>query len=161
MFSRKENKETKGDGLQDKVAGKIAGALIKVQTKLSARMSKLFSKMSVTKIKVMLSVFCFCCGGYSIYLVVNALVSLDKKQPFFKVDQMDVPKHFDKAGDEMIIQENYVDENTYQQIQGFKQYMDSLQINKNKLYDSIKISRPGLMDSVLVLEKIYHSQKLK
>lgn len=161
MFGRKRNKEPKENKLQDKVAGKIAGAWIRLQTKLSERMNKLFSKMSVKKLKVILVVFCLGCGGYSIYLMVNAIVSPDKKQPSFKVDQVDVPKHFDETGDEIIQPESYVDEGTYQQIQGFKEYLDSLKTNKSKLYDSIMVARPGLMDSILALEEIYNSQKLK
>ncbi|MEP7376190.1 MAG: hypothetical protein ABI675_22530 [Chitinophagaceae bacterium] len=160
MFGRKRNKESKENKLQDKVAVKIAGAWIRLQTKLSESMNKLFSKMSVTKLKVMLVVFCLGCGGYSIYLMVNAITS-SNKQPSFKVDQVDVPKHFDETGDEIIQPESYVDEVTFQQIQGFKEYMDSLKTNKSKLYDSIMVARPGLMDSILVLEEIYNSQKLK
>lgn len=161
MFGRKRNKEQTENKQQDKVAGKIAGAWLRIQTKFSEHMNKLFSKMSARKLKTMLIVFCLGCGGYSVYLLVNAIVSSDKRQPYFKIDQVDIPKHFDKTGDEITQPESYVDERTYQQIQGFKQYMDSLKINKSKLYDSIMVARPGLMDSILVLEEIYNSQKLK
>lgn len=161
MFGKKGNKEQTENRLPDKVAVKIAGAWIKVQTKFSKCMNKLFSKMSVRDLKVMLIVFCLSCGGYSLYVVANAFGGSDKKQPSFKVDQVDVPKHFDKTGDEMITPENYVDEGVYLLIQGFKQYMDSLKTTKSKLYDSILIARPGLIDSILILEKIYNSQKLK
>ena len=71
-----------------------------------------------------------------------------------------VPKHFDKTGDE-VIPEAYVDEETFYKMQGFKKYMDSLKQNKSKQYDSIMQARPGLMDSVQVLEEIYYSQKQK
>lgn len=147
--------------VSDKVAGKIAGAGIRVQAKFAESMNKLFSNISMKKLKMLLLVFCLGCGGYSIYLIANAIFSADKKQPSFKVDQVDVPKHFDRTGDEIIPPESYVDEETYRQLQGFKRYMDSLKTNKSKLYDSILIARPGLMDSVLVLEQIYNSQKLK
>src|SRR5688500_1801354 len=161
MFDRKRSKDQKDNKLQDNVAGKIAGAGIKLQTKFAERMDKIFSGMNTNKLKTLLIIFCLGCGGFSIYLAANAIFSSDKKQPSFQVDQVDVPKHFDKAGDEIIPPESYVDEETYRQIQRFKQYLDSLQINKSKLYDSIMIARPGLMDSVLMLEEIYNSQKLK
>lgn len=161
MFDRKRNKEQKENKLQDKVAGKIAGAGIKLQTKFADQMNKMFSGMNTNKLKTLVIIFCLGCGGYSIYLAANAIFSSDKKQSSFQVDQVEVPKHFDKAGDEIVQPENYVDEETYRRIQGFKQYMDSLRINKSKLYDSIMIGRPGLMDSVLMLEEIYNSQKLK
>ncbi|MEP7375304.1 MAG: hypothetical protein ABI675_18025 [Chitinophagaceae bacterium] len=165
MWFFKKGKEKKDEAakssVSDKVAGKIASVGIRIQTKITENMNKLFSNMPVKKLKTILIVFCLGCGGYSIYLVANAIFSSDKKQPSFKVDQVDVPKHFDRAGDEMIQLESYVDEETYLQIEGFKQYMDSLQINKSNRYDSIMIARPGLMDSVIVLEEIYNSQKLK
>lgn len=161
MFSRKTNKEQKENKLQDKVAGKIAGAGIKMQSKFSDFMSNLFAGMNAKKLKTFLVIFCLSGGGYSIYLISNAVFSSNKKQPSFQIDQVDVPKHFDKAGDEVIQSESYVDEETYRQIQGFKQYMDSLRNNKSKLYDSIMVARSGLMDSVMMLEEIYNSQKLK
>jgi len=161
MFNRKIHKEQKESKLQDIVAGKIAGAGVKLQTKFADLMNKFFSGMNTSKLKTLLIIFCLGCGGYSIYLAANAIFSSDKKQPSLQVDHVEVPKHFDKTGDEIIRPESYVDEETYWQIQGFKQYMDSLQMNKSKLYDSIMIARPGLMDSVLMLEEIYNSQKLK
>jgi hypothetical protein len=39
--------------------------------------------------------------------------------------------------------------------------MDSLKLNRTNEYDSILQARPGLMDSVQVLEQIYLSQKQK
>ncbi|WP_276502895.1 hypothetical protein [Terrimonas pollutisoli] len=161
MFGRKRNKEQKENPLQDKVAGTIAGAGIKMQSKFTDFMNKLFAGMNIKKLKTFLIAFCLSCGGYSIYLIANAIFSSDKKQRSFQIDQVEVPKHFDKAGDEIIPPESYVDKETYRKIQRFKQYMDSLQINKSKLYDSIMIARPGLMDSILMLEEIYNSQKLK
>ena len=165
MWLFKKRKESAKDAIKssmsDKVAGKIAHVGIRVQTKFAISMNKLFSNMPVKKLNVFLIVFCLSCGGYSIYLIANAIFSSDKKQSSFKVDQVNVPKHFDKTGDEINQSENYIDEDTYKQLQEFKRYMDSLQTNKSKLYDSIMIARPGLMDSVLVLEQIYNSQKLK
>lgn len=163
LFKKRKEKEQDNakSSMSDKVAGKIAGVGLKVQTKFSEGMNKLFANMPMKNLKMLLIVFCMGCGGYSIYLIANAIFSVDKKQPSFKVDRVDVPKHFDRTGDEIIPPESYVDEETYRQLQGFKRYMDSLKTNKSKLYDSILIARPGLMDSVLVLEQIYNSQKLK
>ena len=74
---------------------------------------------------------------------------------------MDIPKHFDKTGDETVMPDATVDEQTYLQIQDFRKYMDSLKLNRTNEYDSILQARPGLMDSVQVLEQIYLSQKQK
>src|SRR5258705_3388057 len=149
MFRKNINKEQKGNPLQDKVAKGFAVFFIKLQTKFAIVMNKLFSNMPAKKLNAVLIVFCLGCGGYSIYLIANAIFSSDKKQSSFKVDQVDVPKHFDKTGDEIIQTESFVDEETHRQLQEFKQYMDSLKTNKNKRYDSIMNVRPGLMDSIL------------
>lgn len=162
-LSRKQNKKDEDSNSQtmsDKVAGKIAGAGIKVQGYFANGMTKMFKNMNNKKLKTLLILFCISAGGYSIYLIANAVVSPDKKQPAFKVDQVDMPKHFDRTGDELI-PEATVDEQTFNKIQDFKKYMDSLKQKKNYLYDSIISARPFLLDTVLMLEEIYYSQKQK
>jgi len=150
MFKKKKNSELKENPLQDKLAGRIAGAGIKIQSKFSNVMNKLFAGMNTKKLRIFLIVFCLSCGGYSVYLMTNAIFS--EKQTPLKIDQVYVPKHFDKTGDETIIPETYVDEETYLKIQAFK---------KSSYYDSTIRARPGLLDSIAMLEEIYHSQKQK
>ena len=113
------------------------------------------------RLKLILIGFCFCAGGYSLYLIINSVISHDKKQKAFEVQQVDVPKHLNKSGDECVVVEPMVDEVTWQQIKDFRHYMDSLKQNKKVEYDSILQARPGLMDSVQMLEQIYLSQKQK
>ena len=161
LFKKQKNEEIGSNLLtSDKVAGKIAGAGIIVQRKFAEGMNKILKNMNKKKLKAFLIVFSISAGGYNIYLIANAISGSEKNQMSFKVDQVDVPKHFDKTGDE-IIPESYVDEETFYKIQAFKKYMDSLKQNKNNQYDSILNARPGLMDSVQVLEEIYYSQKQK
>ncbi len=163
LFKKQKNKKENNanhSSMSDKVAGKIAGAGIRVQRTFAEGMNKIFRNMNTKKLKVFLILFCICAGGYSIYLTVNAITGPEKQQKSFKVDQVDVPKHFNKTGDEIITKAN-VDEETFYKIQGFKKYMDSLKQNKSNQYDSILQARPGLMDSVQVLEEIYYSQKQK
>jgi hypothetical protein len=81
----------------------------------------------------------------------HAIFGKEDKQPAFQVKQVDAPKHFDKTGSEINEPENYVSEEMYQEIQDYKKYMDSLGLT----------IRPGLMDSINILESIYHSQKIK
>ncbi|MBK8310913.1 MAG: hypothetical protein IPL04_08510 [Chitinophagaceae bacterium] len=162
LFRKKRKKDESGinPSMSDKAAGKIAGAGIRLQKAFSESMNKIFKNMTTKKLKVLLIIFCISAGGYSIYLITNAVVRPDKIKPDFKIDHVNVPKHFDKAGDE-IMPDAYVDEETFYKIQDFKKYMDSLKQNQNKQYDSILQARPGLMDSVQMLEEIYNSQKQK
>jgi hypothetical protein len=147
--------------MSDKVAGKIAGVGIKAQRLFAEKMNKLFMKTDYKRLKLLLIFFCVSAGGYSIYLVANSVFSPEKKQKAFEIQQMDIPKHFNKSGDETIMPEATIDEQTYLQIQDFRKYMDSLKLNRTNEYDSILQARPGLMDSVQVLEQIYLSQKQK
>ncbi|KIC89819.1 hypothetical protein HY58_14185 [Flavihumibacter sp. ZG627] len=147
--------------VSDKVAEKIAGLGIKLQQLFAEKMNRFFMKTDFKRLKIILIIFCIGAGGYSIYLIANSVISPDKKQNSFEIQQMDVPKHFDKTGDENLIPEAYVDEETWQEVKQFRNYMDSLKQKRRNEYDSILQSRPGLMDSVQMLEQIYLSQKQK
>jgi len=160
LFSKRKNKVSTG-GASDKVAGKIAGFGLAMQKGFAKTMNKLFEKMNHKRLKIWLIVFCVTCGGYSIYLLANAIVSPSTTQHSIKIDPVKVPKHFDDTGDELLTPDNSVDEQTFQNIQAFKKYMDSLKQAGSKEYDSILTVRPFLMDTVLMLEQIYYSQKQK
>jgi hypothetical protein len=161
---KKPNKEVQSDDkttVSDKVAGKIAGVGIKAQRLFAEKMNKLFMKTDYKRLKLILIFFCVSAGGYSIYLIANSVFSPERKQKTFEIQQMDIPKHFNKTGDETVMPEATIDEQTYLQIQDFRKHMDSLKLNRTNEYDSILQARPGLMDSVQVLEQIYLSQKQK
>ncbi len=163
LFKKKEKPidDEEREKLSDKVAGKIAGVGIKMQKIFADKMNKIFMNTGNKKMKTMLIAFCITAGGYSIYLLTNAIISPDKKQEHFKIDQVNIPQHFSKSGEESIIPDAHVDEETFSRIQDFKKYMDSLHQNKKAEYDSIRQARSGLMDSVQMLEEIYYSQKQK
>ena len=161
---KKKKKEVQSDDkttVSDKVAGKIAGVGIKAQQLFAEKMNRTFMKTDFKRLKLILIFFCVSAGGYSIYLIVNSVFSPERKQKALEIQQMDIPKHFNKSGDETIMPEATIDEQTYLQIQDFRKYMDSLKLNRTNEYDSILQARPGLMDSVQVLEQIYLSQKQK
>jgi hypothetical protein len=162
LFKRKvkEQNITKS-AASDKVAGKIAGFIVKVQTKFADVMNRNFSGISTRRMKIILFLFCLVSGGLSIYYIVNAVFTHDKKNNSFKIDQVDVPKHYDKTGDELTHPQIFVDEETMKNIESFKQYMDSLKTESTKQYDSVMLERPGLMDSIKMLEEIYYLQKIK
>lgn len=112
------------------------------------------------KMKILLVVFCLIGGGFSLYLTLEAVLKPDREQPAFKIDPVSVPKHYDRSGDEELRSDQYVDKETYQQIEVFEQYMDSLQRSTTeiKARDSILQARPGLMDSIRMLKEIYNYQ---
>jgi hypothetical protein len=163
LYKRKQ-KDNESDGkvtVSDKVAGKIAGLGIKLHQLFADKMNRLFMKTDFKRLKLILIFFCISAGGYSIYLIANSVFSHETNQRDFEIQQIDIPNNFNKTGDESVIPEATVDEQTYLQIQHFRKYMDSLKLNRVSEYDSILQARPGLMDSVQVLEQIYLSQKQK
>lgn len=145
MFFKRNKKKEKENPLQDKVAGKIATVFIKIQSGFSDRMNKYFGTMKTQHIKLWLLAFCIVSGGLSIYFFADAIVS--KPKPKFRIDQVRVPQHFDKSGDEVM--ENALPDDIYQQIQDYKKHMDSIG----------EPIRPGLADSMRVLEEIYLQQQ--
>ena len=161
---KKKKKEIQSDDkttVSDKMAYKIAGVGIKAQQLFAEKMNRIFMKTDFKRLKLILIFFCVSAGGYSIYLIANSVFSPERKQKTFEIQQMDIPKHFNKSGDETIMPEATIDEQTYLQIQDFRKYMDSLKLNRTNEFESILQARPGLMDSVQVLEQIYLSQKQK
>lgn len=161
---KKRKKEVQSDDkttVSDKVAGKIAGVGIKAQQLFAEKMNRTFMKTDFKRLKLILIFFCVSAGGYSLYLIANSVFSHERKEKAFEIQAMDIPKHFDKTGDETVMPDATVDEQTYLQIQDFRKYMDSLKLSRANEYDSILQARPGLMDSVQVLEQIYLSQKQK
>lgn len=161
---KKKKKELQSEEktlMSDKVAGKIAGFGVKAQRLFAEKMNKLFMKTDYKRLKLILIFFCVSAGGYSIYLIADSVFSPEREQKSFEIQQMDIPKHFNKTGDETVMPEATIDEQTYLQIQVFRKHMDSLKLNKTTEYDSILQARPGLMDSVQVLEQIYLSQQKK
>lgn len=150
MCARK-NKEGNDHHWTDKAADKIAHACLGLQTNISKWMNKQISMLSNKSIKIGLILFSLVSGGFSIYLALNAILGDVKKQTVFEVKRINTLKHFDKTGTEIGERINYVSEQLYQELQLYKQYMDS----------TGQSIRKGLSDSIEVLEQIYHSQKIK
>lgn len=154
MFGRRKRKiadKTSGENWTDKAAGKIAGAGIKLQTTFANTMNRLASNIPGRKLKVSLFAFCLISGGFSVYLAAHAIWGKAKEQPAIEVKPINIPRHYNKTGSEINEPENYIPEELYRDIQEYKRYMDSLG----------QPIRRGLMDSMQILEQIYHSQNIK
>jgi len=131
----------------DKAAQIMADAGIRAQTTFASVMNRRLSRMSAKKIRLVLVLFCFLWGGVSIYFISKAIVGPDRKRAAAKPDRIVAPRHFDKTGDDHV--EPLIDQRTYEQVQAFK---------KSDSYDSTIKARPGLGDTIKLLEEIYQSQ---
>lgn len=159
LFGRKKHKSTEKP-IKEKAVKGIVRFLLKLQTKFADAMNTITKNISPKTMKWILVTFCFLGGGFSIYLILDAVLKPNANQPSLKIEQMNVPKYYDKNGDEDLQAEQYVDEETYERIELFEHYMDSLKqtMDGSRIHDSILIARPGLMDSVMMLKDIYNSQ---
>lgn len=137
MFQRKKHKND--HPLQDKVAGKIAAALLGVQARVSNRMNRL------KNLKWLLILFCMLSGSLSIYFIAESILAVPKKQ--LKIDPIHVPQHFVQPTD--TVTGPAIPTDIILQLQGYKRYMDSIG----------ETIRPGLLDSIRVLEEIYSEQQ--
>jgi hypothetical protein len=121
MFFRKKFNE---NSLKNEVAIKVVNFLLKVQIKFSRVMNEFTKKISVKNLKILLVGFCLLGGGFSIYLIAEAI--FEDGQPALKIEKINLPKYYDQDRDL---------QTTYPEDKNFRKYMDSLQQIK---LDSIK-----------------------
>lgn len=160
LFSKKikQVEELKESKVHDKVAKGIAGFLLSVQNRFASFMSGRINNLSSRSKQICLAIFCLMFGGFSIYAFVGAFSDTGNSGRRIKPDQVSVPKYYDRTNSE--IKEPSVGERDIIRINRFKKYMDSLSKSPKgrPVYDSILKARPGLMDSIHVIEEIYYSQ---
>lgn len=154
-------KKTLDQSQSDSIGSRLGKGIVKLQTVFAVRLNAATARLSVRKLKMALLLFCLVSGGVSLYLATSGVLGKSTKKAAITIDQASVPKHFDKSGDEIKDVQNLIDDGLYGQIKAFRAYMDSLQMNNKVTYDSILLLRPGLLDSITVIEQIYLSQQIK
>lgn len=154
---KKIKREGSKNSISDKAAQTLASLCSRMQRRFASCMSKTVSNMNTKRLKTTVILFAIVFGGISFCILVNAVTRREEVR--LHVDQVNIPQHFSKAGDEETTGTDYVDEETARNIIAFRQYMDSLKKFKRPQYDSIITTRPHLMDSVAMLEQVYNLQK--
>jgi hypothetical protein len=140
------NKELDKYKWTDKAAVLVAGWLVALQRGFASALARRTAGFSKQRLKKWLLLFCCCWGGWSVYLTIRAIV---QEKPVIKVDgdRVTFPIHLDDV--DAIDYGMVIDEETYRQIQHFR---------SSTLFDSTVLARPGLLDSITLLEQFYHSQ---
>ncbi len=151
----------KENAAQERFANKIVSACIRFQQKWADFMQRHTERLSHNGKLITLSLFCLTTGSLSICLISSSVTT--RKGSAFTVIHLKKLPHAIKSGDENTKASLLVTEAGFEKIQRFRFYMDSLARNPSgkKKCDSILSQRPGLMDSVLLIEKIYQSQNKK
>lgn len=159
--NKKKQKAVIENVVQDRIAIKVVGKLLQLQERWAAFMQCHTERLSVKWKVIALFFFCLCSGGLSILFVARSLIN--NHATSFHVIQGKIPQHIGKSGDEKIKAVSIVAKEEYDKIHHFRKYMDSLARSPTgiKVYDNILIDRPGLMDSIILLENLYQSQNKK
>lgn len=146
-----------------KIAKSAARYFILWPTKWAAWMQRKTERLSGKGKVMVLILFCVLAGGTSVYIGTSSFSG--KQAPPFSVGSIKQPKYVQNPDDENSRPSVNINEEGYQRIHRFKLYMDSLAISNGpsgkNLFDSITSARPGLMDSILIIENRYQSQTKK
>ncbi len=155
--NKKKEKTAIHNGHQDRIAKRMVITCICLQQRWAVFMQHYSERLSTQWKAIILSIFCLCTGGFSFLLIARSLTSNNIVS--FNVTQFKSAPPL-KMGDELNKPPAIITKEEFKKIEHFKKYIDSLAGSPagKKLYDSILISRPGLIDSIILLENIYQSQ---
>lgn len=128
------------------------------QTKWAKWMGRRTENLSRRKLILLLLVFIALAAGRSIFLIGRSVSG--NRASTVSVSQVNVPKHVMKTGEAVPKEDWTIGKDVYQRITHFREYMDSLAQSPDgkAVYDSLVASRPGLLDSIKLVEKIYQPQ---
>lgn len=161
FFKKSKNKGSNNHPLKDKLAMKLVSFIIKMQTGFANYMNNKTKHISISKMKMLLIVFCIAFSSYSAYLITGSILRKNKMVGAIKIDNMIVPKFLERSTNKSPAMENHISLHVYKKLLVFRKYMDSLQSSKSgkRIYDSILLGRPYLLDSLKLLEKLYQTNK--
>jgi hypothetical protein len=128
--------------IPDKAATGIANGILKTQNWFAINLQKVTKNWKQKQQWIFLYMVCLVFGGLSIVATVNSLKTSDKSKSIIP-KAISIPKNIfgrDKAF--------LITENEFQKVQEYKQTHPNL----------IK-ERPGLFDSLTLIEQVYYSQK--
>jgi len=156
-----KQEHNKKNAIQDRIAFSIVCKCISLQAQWARYMQCQTERLPTSAKKGFLIAFCLLSNGFSICLITKNLTNQVQKE--FSVSNIKLPAYSDKTGDENTKPLIAITEEEIQKIQGFRRFMDSLASSpsgKNRL-DQIIITRPGLMDSIRLIENTYRLKSPK
>lgn len=164
MFLPFKNREAKKIQNQnhfgDRVAIRIVHKCIRMQLRWARYMGRKTEGLSLRWLKVYCIAFCLVSISCSLYLVVKSLHGGDKKG--LKVTAIKAPAHATRTS-EKVPRFFTITKTEMARIERFKRFMDSLGGSETgrQIRAHLISSRPGLMDSIRFLEKLYQLQTSK
>jgi hypothetical protein len=150
MFFKKSNR--KGKTKISSIAIRAALGLHKRVLSTANSLNKKINALSIQKIKTGLVIFCLLFGATSMYTVYRGFQK--KKENRIAIQPIRLPKSI-KSG---MMENQEIIRHSYQKIKSFQNYMQELKKNNPSKADSLLRLRPGLMDSVKIILKLYETQ---
>ena len=138
LFKRKEGQVN----IADKAATGIANGILKSQHWFAYTLESLTNKWKQKQQWIFLYVVCLVFGGLSIAAMVNSFKTGANSNTLMP-KSISVPKNIYK-GDQAYL----ITENEFQQVQEYK-----------RTHPNLLKERPGLFDSLILIEQTYYSQK--
>lgn len=132
------------------------------QKRIAAWMESKSNGLSLTGKKIVLICMLLTGGAYCFYLVISVF-DHNKKPASYSVSRISIPEYTGQNGDNKISKHSAISKKEFERIHRFHLYLDSLaqSPSSRKLYDSIIRGRPGLLNSIIIIENIYQSQTKK
>jgi hypothetical protein len=127
----------------------------KAQERIARLLSERWEPLHTRTKKMLLACFCLCFGSLCIIAMVSGFRREALSLPMPR--QVRLPPRSLESG-EPPPQVNGLSPAVEDRIEGFHRYLDSLRVHPETKheYDSLVRSRPGLIDSLLTIERTYH-----
>ncbi|KQO24965.1 hypothetical protein ASF10_07275 [Flavobacterium sp. Leaf82] len=153
-FKRKNNAVT---GTRDSLWQKFEQANLRLQHKCAQWLERKTAHFSRLNWIVVLFTFIVFTGGCSIYLIVTSFSGNTTKKT--TVIPITKPTSSVSLKEKPIQLNTIISKTEFEKITSFRKYMDSLGRSPTgkKTHDSIVLNRPGLLDSLTIIENYYYS----
>lgn len=160
LFSFKRNKKVlyKADCFQGNLLRQFEEANLRLQHKCAHWMERKTAHLSRKSWILILICFTVLTSGYSIYLMIgNFSDTMINVEPFTTIAKSKNCREGSAQKNKIKVPISTAE---FEKIVRFRKYMERLghSATGKKVQDSIMLYRPGLLDSLTIVEKYYHSQ---
>lgn len=151
MLGKKQSeaKQRERDAHADRMAKVIVVIIQWMQKGFAGMMTKTFEKMGRRYSIIVIAAMLLTTGVYSFYLIGKPFLRSKKEINVLMPSSIRQPNVINEKEDD-----DHEDTVTSMKMKKFLLYFDSLQKTRSTQYDSILQSRPGLIDSIRMLEQI-------
>lgn len=159
LFRKRKKKQVpEQDSGCDRILVQAVKTCLRVQIVWAQWMQRKTKHLSQRMLFLLLLVFISLAGGYNAYLIKKNFSGHQTNA--FAISPIKLPGQILQTGDISIQTDIQISSTEYLRIIRFRDFMDSLARSSSgkARYNSIVSIRPGLIDSIQLIEKIYHSQ---